>query len=101
MKSLTDSLKKTLAHRHMGHQMIWAIALNSARDFFVAQGWLSVDEAVLLQGFVRFKTLSLSTLDQSLKINIFKQKNQILHEVNLALAKVGYATKIDTIRMKP
>jgi len=37
MKSLGDSLRKTLSHRHMGRQMIGAIALNIVRDFFAKQ----------------------------------------------------------------
>ena len=119
MKSLRDSLRKTLAHRHMGHQMIGAVALNTVRDFLGIQKHTKsiesvtslndsgqheelmefVDDRSGLEWHVRFKVLFLKTDDQALKIKIFQQKNQILSEINLALEKVGYATKIDTIRM--
>jgi hypothetical protein len=59
-----------------------------------------VDDQSGLEWYVRFKVLFLKTDDQNLKIQIFKQKNQILQEVNLALEKVGYATRIEEIRMK-
>jgi len=108
MKSLRDSLRKTLAHRHMGHQMIGAVVLNTVRDFLHSQKSVksvqsikSLDELgehdefveykenqSSLEGYVRFKVLFLKTDDQILKIKIFQQKNQILREVNLALEKV-------------
>ena len=37
MKSLRDSLRKTLAHRHMGHQMVGAVALNTVNTFLHSQ----------------------------------------------------------------
>ena len=37
MRSLRDSLRKTLARRHMGHQMVGAVALNIVRDFLGVQ----------------------------------------------------------------
>lgn len=79
MKSLKDSLRKSLAHRHMGHQMVGAVALNAVR---------AVLGIPTLEGYVRFKVFFLKTADQSLKIKIFQQKSQILREVNLALEKV-------------
>ncbi|MFA6256488.1 MAG: hypothetical protein WC606_04895 [Candidatus Absconditabacterales bacterium] len=90
MKLLKDYIRKTLAHRHMGSQMVGAVALNVVRDFLHSQ----------IEGYVRFKVLFLKTDNQALKIQIFRQKNQILHEVNLALEKVGYKTRVEEIRMK-
>lgn len=74
----------------MGSQMVGAVALNVVRDFLHSQ----------IEGYVRFKVLFLKTDNQALKIQIFRQKNQILHEVNLALEKVGYKTRVEEIRMK-
>lgn len=91
MKLLKDYIRKTLAHRHMGHQMVGAVALNTVRTI------LGIPE---LEWYVRFKVIFLKSSDQALKIRIFQQKNQILHEVNLALEKVGYKTRVDEIRMK-
>lgn len=100
--------------------MIGAVALNVVRSVLgVTQHISSVEEVSLINeageyegfsecqenqsgidGYVRFSLLFLKTSDQNLKIEIFKQKNQILHEVNLALAKVGYKNIIEEIRMK-
>jgi len=91
MKTLGDLLRKTLAHRHFGDQMVGAVALNTVRAF------LGIST---LEGYVRFKVFFLKIENQSLKIQIFKQKSQILQEVNLALEKVGYKTRVEEIRMK-
>lgn len=49
MKSLKDSLRKSLAHRHMGHQMVGAVALNTVRDFLGVQKHItSVDSVTSL-----------------------------------------------------
>ena len=91
MKLLKEYIRKTLAHRHLGRAMVGAVALNEVRTF------LGIPT---LEWYVAFNVFFLKTNDQTLKIHIFKQKNQILHEVNLALEKVGYTTRIDEIRIK-
>jgi hypothetical protein len=82
MKSLRDSLRQRLAHKHMGHQMIGAVALNAVNDFLLKLGFEEIE------GYVRFKKLFLKSEDQALKIKIFQEKNQILREVNLAIEKL-------------
>lgn len=91
MKLLKEYIRRSLARRHMGHQMVGAVALNIVR---------SVLGVPTLEGYVRFNVFFLKTDDQALKIQVFKQKNQILHEVNLALEKVGYKTRVEEIRIK-
>lgn len=71
--------------------MVGAVALNTVRTI------LGIPT---LEWYVSFNVFFLKTNDQSLKIKIFKEKNQILQEVNLALDKVWYATKLVEIRIK-
>lgn len=91
MKSLKDSLRKTLAHRHLWRAMVGAVALNAVRTLL---------DIPTLEWYVSFNVFFLKVSDQALKIQVFKQKNQILQEVNLALEKIGYKTRIEEIRMK-
>ena len=44
MKLLKEYIRKTLAHRHMGSQMVGAVALNTVRNFLIAQGRVTKDE---------------------------------------------------------
>ncbi len=91
----------------MGSQMVGAVVLNTVKTFLYKQeqgtgnGELGTrNREQEIEGYVRFKVLFLKTDNQSLKIQIFKQKNQILQAVNLALEKVGYATRVEEIRMR-
>lgn len=74
----------------MGSQMVGALALNAVRSF------LGIPT---LEGYVRFNVFFLKTDDQALKIQIFRETKQILEEVNLALEKVGYKTRIQELRI--
>ena len=114
MKSLVDSLRKTMAHKHWGKNMIGAIAVNEAKEYFGVEWRVYSDEvcdeygnsvlvtsnSLRLDGYVRFNKLFLKTTDPQLKIEIFQQKNQIIKKINLALEKVGYATRIVDIITK-
>ena len=84
----------------MGSQMVGAVALNTVRNFFIAQWRVTREEWLAIEGYVKFKTMFLKITDQALKIKIFQEKNQILQEVNLAIEKVGYATRVEDIRLK-
>lgn len=96
--------------------MVGAVAMNTVRTFLQfrneEQGPREKEQGTrykslvpsskpqVIEGYVRFKVLYLKTSDQALKIQIFKQKNQIIREVNLALEKVGYSTRINEVRIK-
>ena len=120
MKTLKESMRKRLANKHMGHQMIGALALNEVRRFFSRPHRVKsvqevkslddkeerdefleyIDDQSGIDGYVRYKVLFVKTSDPHLKIQIFKQKSQILEAVNLALKKVGYSTIIEELRIK-
>ena len=74
--------------------MIGAVALNAVNDFLLKLGFEDIE------GYVRFKKLFLKSEDQALKIKIFQEKNQILREVNLAIEKLWYTTRVEEIRFK-
>ena len=91
MKTLKDYLRKTLAQKNLGKAMIGALALNTVRTV------LGMPE---LEWYVSFNVFFLKMDNQMLKIEVFKQKNKILEEVNIALGKVWYEVVIDEIRLK-
>jgi hypothetical protein len=78
----------------MGHQMIGAVALNAVNNFLLKLWFENIE------GYVRFKKLYLKSEDQALKIKLFQEKNQILREVNLAIEKLWYSTRVEEIRFK-
>ena len=93
-----------MAHKHWGKNMIGAIAFQEVKAYFSGKIKVVTDaygeDMLNVQGYVRFNKLFLKTTDPQLKIEIFQQKNQIIKKINLALEKIGYATKIVDIITK-
>ena len=104
MKSLVDSLRKTMAHKHWWRNMVGAIAFQEVKAYFAGRLKVVCDaygeDKLNMEGYVRFNKLFLKTTDPQLKIEIFQQKNQIIKKINLALEKIGYATRIVDIITK-
>jgi len=107
MKSLKDRIRKEIAHKHLGRNMIGAIAINEIRRYFDDEtcsiqhrAWSIKHEAYSIDGYVRFNKIFIKVNDQNIKIEIFKQKNLIMARVNEALKKVGYRTQIVEIFLK-
>ena len=82
--------------------MIGTLALNATKSY------LKIDEKAddifeenqILTWYVKFSTLFLKTSDQSLKIQIFKQKTKLLEHINTQLSNLGYQQKITDLRIK-
>jgi len=118
MKSLKDVIRKVIANKHLGKDMIGAITLNVIRDYFSPKSKVhkvesqGPDDLTTLrpedcmadkresEGYVKCNKIFIKTSNQGIKIEIFKKKQDILARVNEALAKVGYATKMVEILIK-
>ena len=71
----------------LGNRDLWIIHTHG-------HNWL------VIQWYVKFNKIFIKTCNQALKIEIFKNKKDILTHVNAALAKVGYTTKMIEIILK-
>ena len=111
MKKISDVLRKAIAHKHLGKDMIGAITLNEVRRFFglpsdvefnKVPGEFMMNEPwqITIDGYVKFNKIFVKTGDQGIKIKLFKQKKEILDKVNLALENVGYKTNMVDIYIK-
>ena len=82
--------------------MIGAVVLNATKSFLKIDEKPDniIEEHQILTWYVKFSTLFLKTTDQNLKIQIFKQKNQLLSHINTHLNNIGYQQKIKEIRLK-
>lgn len=104
MKSLKDIVRKVIAHKHLGKEMIGAITINEVKKYFGIEGPTIYNEngdaEVILSGYVKFNKIFIKTQDQKIKIEIFKKKQDILTRVNEVLASVGYASKMMEIIVK-
>lgn len=82
--------------------MIWTLALNATKSYLkIAEKADDIlEENQILTWYVKFSTLFLKTSDQSLKIQIFKQKTKLLEYINTQLSTLGYQQKITDLRIK-
>ena len=82
--------------------MIWTLALNATKSYLkIAEKADDIlEENQILTWYVKFSTLFLKTSDQSLKIQIFKQKTKLLEHINTQLSNLGYQQKITDLRIK-
>ena len=95
MQLLKDTLRHHIARKHMSKAMIGTLAVNAVRHHF---GYTST--STLLDGFVSFDKLFLSSTQHHVKIALFADKLVILEKVNQALKNVGYLTNITDLRIK-
>jgi hypothetical protein len=80
--------------------MIGSIALNEIKSYLKIE---KVDQEIkdeILTWYVRHEKLFLKTLDQNLKIKIFKEKSNIIKKINQKLSEVGYKVEIEDIILK-
>lgn len=101
MKSFQDLARKNFSEKFQGNRMLGSLAVG------IAKGFLKIEKRSdhlvgeeILSGYLRFDTLFLKTSDQSLKIQIFKEKKNLISSINTHLEKLGYSQKISDIRLK-
>ena len=82
--------------------MIGTHALNATKSYLKIDEKADdiLEENQILTWYVKFSTLFLKTSDQSLKIQIFKQKTKLLEHINTQLSTLGYQQKITDLRIK-
>ena len=100
MDGINDIMRKRLSIQHRGKNMIWSIALNEIKSYLNIEKIDTEIENELLTWYVRCNKLFIKTLNQSLKIQIFKEKSGIIKMINQKLSDVGYKTEIVNIIIK-
>ena len=100
MDGINDVMRKRLSIQHRGKNMIGSIAMNEIKSYLKIERIDSEVEDEILTWYVRHGKLFLKTSKQSLKIQIFKEKSDIIEKINLKLWKIGYKTEIEDIILK-
>ena len=108
MKTLKDTIRKRVAEKHLGREMIGVTAISAVRQYFdeckmdgiARKRWDIVYDDHPIQWYVKFDKIFIKTINQAIKIEIFKKKKEILTKVNEAIAKLGYAVQMVEIFTK-
>ena len=100
MDGIKDAIRKRLSIQHRGKNMIGSIAMNEIKLYLSIEKVDTETQDEILTGYVRHNRLFIKTTQQSLKIQIFKEKLDIIKSINQKLSEIGYITKIEDIILK-
>ncbi len=100
MDGIKDIMRKRLSIQHRGRNMIGSIAMNEIKSYLNIEKVDSEIENEIIIWYVRHNKLFLKTSDQKLKIQIFKEKSNIIKKINQKLSEIGYKIEIEDIILK-
>jgi len=100
MDGIKDIMRKRLSIQHRGKNMIGSIAMNEIKSYLNIEKVDSEIKDEILTWYVRHNRLFVKTTQQSLKIQIFKEKLNIIKKINQKLSEIGYKTEIEDIILK-
>ena len=100
MDGINDIMRKRLSIQHRGKNMIGSIAMKEIKSYLNIERIDTETEDEILSWYVRHNILFIKTTQQSLKIQIFKEKLNIIKKINQKLSEIGYKTEIEDIILK-
>ena len=100
MDGIKDVMRKRLSIQHRGKNMIGSIAMNEIKSYLNIEKVDSEIKDEILTWYVRHNKLFIKSTQQSLKIQIFKEKLNIIKKINQKLSEIGYKTEIEDIILK-
>ena len=80
--------------------MIGSIAMNEIKSYLHIQKVDTEIKDEVLTWYVRHDKLFIKTVEQKLKIQIFKEKSDIIKCINAKLDEIGYKSQINDIILK-
>ena len=100
MDGIKDIMRKRLSIQHRGKNMIGSIAMNEIKSYLNIEKIDTETQDEFLTWYVRHNRLFIKTTEQSLKIQIFKEKLNIIKKINQKLLGIGYKVEIEDIILK-
>lgn len=100
MDGINDIMRKRLSFQHRGKNMIWSIAMNEIKSYFNIEKVDTDIQDEILTWYVRHNRLFIKTTQQNLKIQIFKEKMNIIKQINQKLLEIWYKNLIEDIILK-
>ncbi len=100
MDGIKDVIRKRLSIQHRGKNMIGSIAINEIKSYLKIEKIDTETQNEILTWYVRHHKLFIKTSEQSLKIQTFKEKTNIIKNINQKLSEIWYKTEIEDIILK-
>lgn len=94
-------MRKRLSQQFRGKNMIGSIILNELNAFYhIEKDENLLREREVLEGYFKNDKFFIKTQDLALRIQIFKDKRNLLEVINAKLESLGYSLKIDDLYFK-
>ena len=100
MDGIKNVMRKRLSIQHRGKNMIGSIALNEIKSYLNIEKVDTEIEDEIITWYVRHQKLFIKTSDQKIKIQIFKEKLNIIKKINQKLSEIWYKAEIEDIILK-
>lgn len=100
MDGIKDIMRKRLSVQHRGKNIIGSIATNEIKAHLNIEKIDTETQDEILTWYVRHNKLFIKTVHQKLKIQIFKEKMNIIKKINKKLSEIWYKTEIEDIILK-
>ena len=100
MDGINDIIRKRLSIQHRGKNIIGSIAMNEIKSYLKIEKIDTETQDEILTWYVRHNRLFIITTQQSLKIQIFKEKLNIIKNINQKLLEIWYKIEIEDIILK-
>ena len=100
MDGIKDAMRKRLSIQHRGKNMIGSITMNEIKSYLNIEKIDIETQDEILTWYVRHNRLFIKTTKQNLKIQIFKEKLNIIKKINQKLSEIWYKTDIEDIILK-
>ena len=100
MDGINDIIRKRLSIQHRGRNMIGSIALNEIKSYLNIEKVDTEIEDEILTWYVKHNRLFIKITNQNIKIQIFKEKSNIIKKINQKLSEIWYKTVIEDIILK-
>ena len=100
MDGINDIIRKRLSIQHRGKNMIGSIAMNEIKNYLKIRKIDQEIEDEIITWYVRHDKLFIKAADQGLKIQIYKDKSDIIKKINMKLLEIGYKMEIVDIVLK-
>lgn len=100
MDGINDIIRKRLSIQHRGKNIIGSVTMNEVKSYLKIDKVDTEIQNEILTWYVKNNRLFIKTTEQSLKIQIFKEKLNIIKKINQKLSEIGYKTEIENIILK-
>ena len=100
MDNFKDLIRKRFSQQYRGKNIIWSISLNEIKAYLNIKKTDPEIEKEVITWYVKQDKLFIKTIDQQFKIQIFKEKSDIIKKINKKLNEVGYDLEINDIILK-